>query len=216
VEQTGTLENISTLVEEGTVTDPDPAPDPEFSTSTPIGKTNSTLEGPTDHAQLQKGNPDNSADTDCEEDQSTSSSDSQLVPLESPPPEEPQPTPQIVDAGPTRRSTRTRRLPAKLQDFHLANVCLSEAYSTLDSSSSDGLSWEPAPRSIRDRVKMPHGAVKDAWLKSVRAELKTLVVAKIFMHDTLQQGETSTPVMEIFKIKIKSWNLGQAQDQVGC
>ena len=63
---------------------------------------------------------------------------------------------------------------------------------------------------------MPHGAVKDAWLKSVRAELKTLVVANIFTHDTLQQGETSTPVMEIFKIKIKSWNLGQAQDQVGC
>ncbi len=166
-----TLEQTGTLVGEGT-----PVPDPETTTSTPvdthnsIDTHNSTLEGTPDHASLQEWNSDNSADTDCEEDHSTSSTDSQLVPLESSPPEEPQPSPQIVDAGPTRRSTRTRKLPAKVQDFHLANVCLSEAYSTLDFSSSDALSWEPAPRSIRDIVKMPHASVKEAWLKSGRCQ----------------------------------------------
>ena len=51
---------------------------------------------------------------------------------------------------------------------------------------------------------MPSGSVKDAWLESVKAELKTLVDAKTFIQDTLEPGETSTPVMEIFKVKIKS------------
>jgi len=34
--------------------------------------------------------------------------------------------------------------------------------------------------------------------------LKTLVNAKTFIHDTLQKKEISTPVMEMFKFKIKS------------
>jgi len=103
VEQTVTSESISTLVEEGTVMDTDPAPDPAIASSPPIDTINSTLAGSTDQAPLQEGNPDSSADTvceDCEEDQSTSSTDSQLVTLESPPPEEPQSSPQIVDADP--------------------------------------------------------------------------------------------------------------------
>jgi hypothetical protein len=97
-----------------------------------------------------------------------------------------------------------RKIPAKFQDFHLANICLSEAYLTLDHSSPDAFTWEPAPRSIRDIVEMPSGSVKDAWLKSVKAELKTLVDSKTFIQDTLEPGETSTPVIEIFKVKIKS------------
>jgi len=31
-----------------------------------------------------------------------------------------------------------------------------------------------------------------------------LINAKTFIHDEMQEGETSTPVMEIFKVKMKS------------
>jgi len=53
-------------------------------------------------------------------------------------------------------------------------------------------------------VKMPHGTVREEWLKSVRKELKTLVNSGTFQEDTLHEGETSTPVMETFKVKVKS------------
>jgi hypothetical protein len=83
-------------------------------------------------------------------------------------------------------------------------------------SNNDALSWEPAPRSIRDILKMPQGPVRQAWLKSVWKELKALVDSGTFAKpkpkrphnantpdpDTLQPGETSTPVLEIFKVKI--------------
>ena len=58
--------------------------------------------------------------------------------------------------------------------------------------------------SIREIVKMPHGIVKEEWLRSVRKELKTLVDSGTFQEDTPHSGETSTPVMEIFKVKVKS------------
>jgi hypothetical protein len=51
---------------------------------------------------------------------------------------------------------------------------------------------------------MPEGLVKQEWLKSVKKELKTLVDSNTFQEDMLQKGETSTPVMEIFKVKVKS------------
>jgi hypothetical protein len=85
----------------------------------------------------------------------------------------------------------------------LAHACAVESTPPLPSS-SDALSLEPAPSTIRDIVKMPEGVVKQEWLKSVKKELKTLVNANTFQEDTLHEGETSTPVMEIFKVKIKS------------
>ncbi len=48
---------------------------------------------------------------------------------------------------------------------------------------------------------MPNGAVKEEWLKSVCKELKTLVDSGTFLEDVPHAGETSTPVMEIFKRK---------------
>jgi hypothetical protein len=51
---------------------------------------------------------------------------------------------------------------------------------------------------------MPNGPVREEWLKSVRKELKTLVDSGTFQEDTMHAGETSTPVMEIFKVKVKS------------
>ena len=57
---------------------------------------------------------------------------------------------------------------------------------------------------IREIVKMPHRIVKEEWLRSVRKELKTLVDSGTFQEDTPHSGETSTRVMEIFKVKVKS------------
>lgn len=51
---------------------------------------------------------------------------------------------------------------------------------------------------------MPPGPVRFARLKSVLKELKTLVDAQTFVFDDLLDGEESTPVMEIFKVKINS------------
>jgi hypothetical protein len=73
-----------------------------------------------------------------------------------------------------------------------------EATPTLPSN-SDALSWEPAPNNIRDIMKMPDGVVRQEWLKSVKKEIKMLVDSKTFAID-----EINTPVMEIFKVKVKS------------
>jgi hypothetical protein len=125
-----------------------------------------------------------------------------------------------------RRSTRTRKPNPKYayytrhydwvdnadpSNMELATACASEAIPSLPSS-GDALSWEPAPKSIQEILKMPEGTVRQAWLKSVWKELKALVDAKTFAKrkeepsdpDNPQPGEASTPVMEIFKVKIKS------------
>jgi hypothetical protein len=85
----------------------------------------------------------------------------------------------------------------------LARACASEATAALPNT-SDALSWEPAPSTIRDIVKMPDGIVKQEWLKSVKKESKALVDSNTFQEDTMHSGETSTPVMETFKVKVKS------------
>jgi hypothetical protein len=85
----------------------------------------------------------------------------------------------------------------------LARACAIEAMPAVPTT-TDALSWEPAPNSICDILKMPDGTVHQEWLKSVKKELKTLVDAKTFVVDNLQDGEISTPVMEIFKVKVKS------------
>jgi hypothetical protein len=51
---------------------------------------------------------------------------------------------------------------------------------------------------------MPNGPVREEWLKSIQKELKTLVDSGTFQEDTMHAEETSTPVMEIFKVKVKS------------
>ncbi len=82
---------------------------------------------------------------------------------------------------PLRRSTRirkpnsryayyTRRYDwvgnASATDLDLAVAFASEAVTALPST-NDALLWEPAPRSIRDILKIPEGPVCQAWLKSV-------------------------------------------------
>jgi len=79
-----------------------------------------------------------------------------------------------------------------------------EMHSTLLPSSTDAQSWEPTPKSIRDIIKLTDGFVKNEWMKSVRKELKTLVDSNMFVFNDMKEGETSTPTMEIFKVKVKS------------
>ena len=89
-------------------------------------------------------------------------------------------------------------------DADLQEACAIEAHPIHLSPSSTFQSWEPAPRTIRDIMKMPEGHMKSEWLRSVKKELKTLVDNKTFIHDTSNKGERVMPVMEVFKVKIKS------------
>jgi hypothetical protein len=63
----------------------------------------------------------------------------------------------------------------------LIEACAMEAHPVLISTNSDANSWEPAPRTIRDIMKLPNGTVKNEWLKSVKAELKTLIDSGTFV-----------------------------------
>ena len=51
---------------------------------------------------------------------------------------------------------------------------------------------------------MVDGPVRREWLKAIKKEIKTLVASGTFLADTLKPGEISTPVMETFKVKVKS------------
>jgi hypothetical protein len=87
------------------------------------------------------------------------------------------------------------------KDKELIETCATEAHSIMIPTTSDANSWEPAPRIIRDIMKLPNGMVKNEWLKSVKAELKTLIDSGTFAFDTIK---TSTPIMETFEVKVKS------------
>jgi hypothetical protein len=132
------------------------------------------------------------------------------------PPQDPEPF--VMDASiNVQRSTRARRPNPKYaniakavawanscDDKELAEACAIEAHPMMLPSTSDANSWEPAPRTIRDITKLPNGMVKTEWLKSVKSELKTLIDSGTFVFDTMKQGEVSTPIMETFKVKVKS------------
>jgi len=181
-------------------------------------------------ADVVDDNDDNVPELVDDDDDSTAKYDSdseidheEVLDLETPPEPEPasiSPQPITEQAG-VRRCTRARKPNPKyanaVQGYEwennnttvspmyqqLARACAIEATPTLPMV-GDTLSWEPAPNSIRDILKMPDGTVHQEWLKSVKKELKTLVDSKTFEVDNLQDGETSTPVMEIFKVKVKS------------
>jgi hypothetical protein len=69
---------------------------------------------------------------------------------------------------------------------------------------ADTLSWEPAPKNLRDILNLPHGTVHAEWLKSVNKELKTLTDSNTFSVKDKEKNKVSMPVMETFKVKIKS------------
>jgi len=113
------------------------------------------------------------------------------------------PNPQYANHA---RSYEWESYAAGATDQDLARACATEATPSLPNQ-NNALSWEPAPSSIRHIIKMPNGTIKQEWLKSVRKEIKTLVDSNTFQEDTLHPGEFSMPVMEIFKVKVKSEGL---------
>jgi len=154
-----------------------------------------------------------------DEDDDVSLTDDNIFNVEYPAPiEEPEISPQPIQTT-VRRSSRIKkpnpRYANQVRSFEwaqseqntathdLAIACAVEAMPSMPTK-TDALSWEPAPSTIRDILKMPHGPIRDEWLKAVKKELKTLVDSKTFVPDKMGPGETSTPVMEIFKVKVKS------------
>jgi hypothetical protein len=90
-------------------------------------------------------------------------------------------------------------------DLSLVEACATEAHTDLQPNTADANSWEPAPKTIWDVMKMKDGLVRQEWLKAaIKKELKTLIESGTFAQDTLKDGEISTPVMETFKVKVKS------------
>jgi len=89
-------------------------------------------------------------------------------------------------------------------DLELVEACTAEVHTDLQPNTGDVTSWEPAPKTIRDILKMKDGTVKQEWLKAIKKELKTLIDSGTFAREKLQNGEISTPVMETFKVKMKS------------
>jgi hypothetical protein len=84
------------------------------------------------------------------------------------------------------------------------NIKSKAATLSLPIKGSDVHAWEPTPCTIREILQMTDAPVKCEWLKSEKRELMALVDAKTFIKDNLNPGETSTPVIEIVKVKIQS------------
>jgi DNA primase len=129
----------------------------------------------------------------------------------------PDPEPFIMNNSSLRRSSRQRKPNPKYantakavawanscQDQELAEACTIEAHQVLLPSTLDANSWQPAPRTIRDIMKLPEGYVKAEWMKSVKKELKTLIDSGTFAFDKMNPSETITPMKEIFKVKMMS------------
>jgi len=59
---------------------------------------------------------------------------------------------------------------------------------------------------------MHEGIVHQEWLKAIKKEIKMLVDSGMFARDTMNEGETSTPVMETFKVE--RWLFGQIKNAI--
>jgi len=168
-----------------------------------------------DFSDSEDDDDDSVASNDSDEDEEAIFSDDDLASLIQPTPVEPEAdTPQIL-----RHSTRPRKPNPKYaqtsmastvgwtnlsDDPDLQEACAAELHAAPMPTLNNTLSWEPAPKTIRDILKMPDGPVKTAWLQSVRKEFKTLIDNNTFVHDTPRPGEAITPIMETFRVKILS------------
>jgi hypothetical protein len=52
-------------------------------------------------------------------------------------------------------------------DLELVEICAAEAHTNLQPNTGDATSWEPAPKNIRDVLKMKDGIVRQEWLKAI-------------------------------------------------
>jgi len=89
-------------------------------------------------------------------------------------------------------------------DLALVEACAAKAHTDLQPNTTNANSWEPAPKTIRDILKMKDGLVRQEWLKAIKKELKILFDSGTFAQDTPKDGDISTPVMDTFKVKVKS------------
>jgi hypothetical protein len=122
---------------------------------------------------------------------------------------QPKPNPKYANGLTTGR--KARALAAETvgwanvcTNLSLAEACATEAHPDIQPIAGYANSWEPAPKTIRDILKMADGIVRQEWLRALKKELKTLIDSGTFVHDKLKDGEVSTPVMETFKVKVKS------------
>jgi hypothetical protein len=151
------------------------------------------------------------ADYDDESDASSTSSeasdgaslsDEDLLDLLEPADVEPVPDTPLPQVQPLRRGTRNRRPNPKYvsmattvswknlcKDEELQEACTVKAHTLPMPSLSTALSWETAPKNLRDILKMSDGPVKTAWPQSVRKEFKTLVDNNTFVKDTPKKGK---------------------------
>jgi hypothetical protein len=44
-------------------------------------------------------------------------------------------------------------------------ACLAEAHPNASPNSQDAHSWEPAPKTIHNIIKLPEGHIKSEWLR---------------------------------------------------
>ena len=85
-------------------------------------------------------------------------------------------------------------------DLDLAEACAIEAHPDIQPMTQDANSWEPAPKTVRDILKMQDGIVRQEWLKALKKELKTLIDSGMLVHWNMKDGDISTPIMETFKL----------------
>jgi len=53
----------------------------------------------------------------------------------------------------------------KCTDQELMEACLAEAHPNASPNSQDAHSWEPAPKTIHNIIKLPEGHIKSEWLR---------------------------------------------------
>jgi len=135
---------------------------------------------------------------------------------------EAQVVPVVVDDGQPLRPQRNRRPPRRLsfdimqrdrdwqevgnacQDMELARACASEATVQIDSPGADATVFEPAPSNLRAVLKIRDAIIREAWLRAYRRELKTLIESGTFRPETPLPDESSTPIMDLNVVKLRS------------
>jgi hypothetical protein len=193
LEHTGTIDDTMTVVEEGEIhTDTEPVDDEGDEQDV-----DNTSDAPPQSRPQQASTPnDYEHDYKCPLIVDSSNNDTNAGPRRSKRTPKPNPKYALVAkaVGWTNACT----------DLTLTEACAIEAYPDIQPVTGDAHSWEPAPKTVRDILKMADGVVRQEWLKLLKKEIKTLIEAGTFVHDNLKEGEVSTPVMETFKVKVKS------------
>jgi hypothetical protein len=206
IEQTGAISTNQAPVEEGDgnlidLTTPSSTP-----ITNPMDIDDTPDLVPQDEDDVSTAESDDDSTTDDNASDEASLSDANLADFLRPT----DPEPELDIPQPLRHSTRPHKPKPRYasvgstEDEELLEACSAKAHDYPMPSTTSTLPWKPAPKTLRDILKMPEGHVNTAWLQSVRKELKTLVDINTFVHDTPQKVESVTPIMETFKVKILS------------